>query len=44
MQKVNLDALIPREDFEAEGINSPSELGDTLSISSNLLVNYTSIF
>ncbi len=32
MPKVNLDALIPREDFEATGTNSPSDLGDTLSI------------
>jgi hypothetical protein len=32
MSKVNLDALIPREDFEATGTNNPSELGDTLSI------------
>jgi hypothetical protein len=32
MPKVNLDALIPREDFEATGTANPSELGDTLSI------------
>ncbi len=32
MSKVNLDALIPREDFEAIGTDIPPDLGDTLSI------------
>ncbi len=33
MSKVNLDALVPREDFDAIGNNSPGVVGDTISIS-----------
>jgi hypothetical protein len=33
MSKVNLDAIVPREDFEVIGNNSPGVVGDTISIS-----------